>query len=119
MQGATLGVERHTTTSGDVVTLRGDLDLTNAGQLADALSATEAHAVILDLGGLAFVDSAGIRTIDRARSRFEEEGRRLLIVAPPESRAGWTFRVAGLADGTVLDSLELATALASSGDGQG
>ena len=111
--GMAMGIERHETTSGEVVALRGDLDLTNAHLLADALSAAPARTVILDLGGLAFVDSAGIRTIDAARGQFERDGRSLLIVAPPESRAGWTFRVAGLADGSVLESIETAAALTS------
>lgn len=119
MQGTAMGIERQQTTSGDVVALRGELDLTNAKQLADALSATSARTVILDLVGLAFVDSAGIRAIDGSRSRFEQDGRRLLIVAPPESRAGWTFRVAGLADWTVLESMEAAGALASRENGHG
>jgi anti-anti-sigma factor len=117
--GTIMDIEKRETTTADLLTLRGELDLTNARELADALAATPAETVILDLSELAFLDSAGIRAIDGARSRFELDGRRLLIVAPPESRAGWTFKVAGLADGTVLESVEAAEALASSDGGAG
>lgn len=116
--GTTLGVERHETAMGDVVALRGELDLTNARQLADALAGAPADTVILDLSELAFLDSAGIRAIDGVRGRFEQDRRRLLIVAPPESRAGWTFRVAGLADETVLESMEVAATRAASENGK-
>jgi anti-anti-sigma factor len=88
--------------------VRGELDLTNASALDEALLQTSARAVILDLGGLDFVDSAGMRAIDRAHRRLADDGRMLLIVAPGDSRAGWTFRVAGFANGTVLESVEIA-----------
>jgi anti-anti-sigma factor len=88
--------------------VRGELDLTNASALDEALLQTSARAVILDLDGLDFVDSAGMRAIDRAHRRLADDGRMLLIVAPGESRAAWTFRVAGFADGAVLESVELA-----------
>ena len=60
--------------------------------------------MILDLGGIAFIDSAGIHAIDQAHRRLAETGRSLLVVAPDESRAAWTFRVAGFGEGFVLDS---------------
>lgn len=117
-QGTTMEIERLDGDCGDVVALRGELDLTNSHQVSEALGATSTRTVVLDLSVLAFVDSAGIRTIDRARRRFEEAGRQLLVVAPADSRAGWTFRVAGLADGLVLDSIEHARAAAAESDGR-
>ena len=116
MHASSLGIERRAEPWGDVVTLRGDLDLTNADQLADALDATHTRAVVLDLSAVAFVDSAGIRTIDGIRRRIEDGNRALFIVAPAESRAGWTFRVAGIADGVVLESLDAAMSLAEPAD---
>jgi len=100
-----------------VVEARGELDLTSAASLDAALAATTAGTVILDLGALAFVDSAGIRAIDQAHRRLADEGRRLLIVAGPDSRAAWTFRVAGFADHYVHDSLAQAEQAASDGAG--
>lgn len=114
-EGSPLELERRRDGGCEIVGLRGELDLTNAHALEEALLAASADAVILDLSGLSFIDSAGMRTIDHAHRRLGDEGRALLLVAPPESRAAWTFRIAGFAPGTVLDSLEVA--LRSAGGG--
>lgn len=98
MARSSLRLERRTEPRGEVVELAGELDLTNAAQLDEALAGTTAAAVYLDLTRLTFIDSAGMRAIDRARAGLVEHGRRLLLVAPPDSRAAWTFRVAGLTD---------------------
>lgn len=91
-----------------IVRVRGELDLTNASVLEDALAQAGGAATILDLSGLVFVDSAGIRTIDSAYKRLRQAGHALVVVAPPDSRAGWTFRVAGFSTDFVLDSVEAA-----------
>ena len=98
MAHSSLRLERRTEPRGEVVELAGELDLTNAAQLDDALAGTTATAVYLELTRLTFIDSAGMRAIDRARAGMAAHGRRLLLVAPPDSRAAWTFRVAGLTD---------------------
>ncbi len=90
----------------DVVRLRGELDLTNVDRLAAAVEASEAAKVVLDLTLLLFVDSAGVRAIDAEHARLAHVGRSLLAVAPPASRAAWTFRVAGFSDDFVMASLE-------------
>jgi anti-anti-sigma factor len=92
----------------DVVAVRGELDLTSAGALEDALSHAHRRSVVLDLSLLAFVDSAGIRSIDLAHRRLRDAGRSLVVVAPPESRAAWTFRVAGFDSHICFDSLDAA-----------
>jgi len=106
--GTSMAIEARTGATGDVLVVRGELDLTNACELADALSGTTSQTVVLDLGELAFLDSAGMRTIDQQHRRLTAEGRRLLIVAPADSRAAWTFRVAGFSDTLLHESLELA-----------
>jgi anti-anti-sigma regulatory factor len=73
---------------------------------------------VLDLGLLVFVDSAGIRTIDLAHRALRDSGRTLLVVAPPESRAGWTFRIAGFDSNVVLDSLDAVEQRAQAYDGR-
>ena len=115
--GTALDIDRHVHGAAEVVEVRGELDLTNAPSLTAAIAAATAATVILDLGALAFVDSAGIRAIDQAHRRLADDGRALLIVAGPETRAAWTFRVAGFADGFVLGSLEEAER-AASGDAE-
>jgi anti-anti-sigma factor len=101
-------IERHTGARGDVLVVRGELDLTNASEITEALSETTSDTVGLDLTELAFIDSAGLRTIDQEHRRLAAEGRALVIVAPAESRAAWTFRVAGFSDTLLHDSLEAA-----------
>lgn len=93
----------------DVVRISGEVDMANADQLANAVEATSAPRVVLDLEALSYLDSAGIRAIDRAHRQLAEGGRKLAVVASPDSRAGWTFRVAGFGEGLVVDSLEDAT----------
>jgi anti-anti-sigma factor len=96
-----------------VIHVRGEVDLTSVGILDDAIEKAEGAGVVLDLTGVAFIDSAGIRAIDRAHRRLGESSRTLLVVAPPDSRAAWTFRIAGFGEGVVLESVEEAVAAAS------
>jgi anti-anti-sigma factor len=92
----------------EVVVVRGDLDLTTTDELSHAIDAAGGSALVLDLSDLQFVDSAGIRAIDQARRRRVESGGTLVVVAPPDSRAAWTFRVAGFGESFVAVSLEAA-----------
>ena len=104
-----LTITREATTGLEVIRLRGELDLTNIDALAAAIESARASNVVLDLTLLLFVDSAGVRAIDAAHSQLAHTGRTLLVVAPPASRAAWTFQIAGFADDFVLASLEDAT----------
>jgi anti-anti-sigma factor len=92
----------------ETLALGGELDLTNVAELDRVLFETEAATVVLELGELTYLDSAGIRAIDLAHRRFAEQERVLYVVAPPDSRAAWTFRVAGFAEDTVAESAESA-----------
>jgi anti-anti-sigma factor len=42
---------------------------------------------VLDLSGVSFMDSTGVRTLLQADSRARRDGRRLLLIAPPEPGA--------------------------------
>ncbi|HKZ19273.1 MAG TPA: STAS domain-containing protein [Acidimicrobiia bacterium] len=101
----TLSIERVWTEGADVLTLRGDLDLTSVGSLISALDATEATKVILELNAVTFIDSAGMRAVDQARRQLAG-GRRLLIVAGSDSPAAWAFRVAGYEENLIVPSLD-------------
>jgi anti-anti-sigma factor len=100
-----LEVSRETREDAEVITLRGELDLTNVAELAGAVRTSVAPSVVLDLSRLVFVDSAGVRAIDAEHARLRQEGRSMLVVAPPSSRAAWTFRIAGFSDEFLLASL--------------
>lgn len=112
--GLALTVER--SKGVDVVRVSGELDMANADQLARAVDATSAPHVVLDLEELAYLDSAGLRAIDHAYRRLAEGGRTLAVVASPDSRAGWTFRIAGFGEGLVVESLEAGMGGPSAGE---
>lgn len=96
-----------------VLTIAGEIDLTNAEALQRAVDETSAAAVVLDLSRVAYLDSSGIRAIDRSRRRLLATERSLVIVSPPDTPSSWTFRVAGFGNGLVVESVE--TALATVG----
>jgi anti-anti-sigma factor len=116
IQRTLLQIDARVEATGDVVQARGELDLTNAHTLGDALCATTTPIVILDVSLLAFIDSAGIRTIDQTYGRLADDGRRLLVVAGDETRAAWTFRVAGFGDDFVVGSMDEAEERAATHD---
>ncbi len=97
------------------VRVTGEVDLTNAARLEAAVAAAGDGHVILDVAALAYVDSAGIRAIDRGHRELAGQGRSLVIVSPPETRAAWTFRIAGFGDGIVVETLDAALASLPSG----
>lgn len=99
----------------DVVELDGELDLASAGVVREALSGTSAATVVVDLGRVVFLDSAGLRALDSGNRELEAAGRTLVLVAPAGSRAAFTFRVAGFQDGTVYESVEDALRMAEAG----
>lgn len=96
----------------DVVHVQGEVDLTNADAVQEAVVATRTPAVVLDLTRVAYLDSSGIRAIDRGHRQLVSEQRSLFIVSPPDTAADWTFRVAGFRREMLLASLDAALASA-------
>jgi anti-sigma B factor antagonist len=76
------------TTDGDAVilALRGELDLTSAPLFEQALMEAESskpRRVIIDLSGLEFMDSTGLRALLIARERAQENGHELALRRGP------------------------------------
>ena len=69
-----------------VIALTGELDLAGAAALEHELQRLEgeAAAVVLDLRGVGFMDSSGLRLIAVASQRARELGRRLALVPGPD-----------------------------------
>lgn len=68
------------------VALRGELDLSTTDKVERELQRVEAmqpSVVVLDLSGLVFLDSTGLRLIVSADQRARESGRRLAVVKGP------------------------------------
>jgi anti-anti-sigma factor len=77
-------VSRRSSGEVQIVSLTGDVDLRSADgfeQTIDAVSGDSAGPVVVDLSGVPFMDSIGLRLLIRARRRLEREERRLVIVA--------------------------------------
>jgi anti-sigma B factor antagonist len=70
------------------LTLRGELDISSAPSLEEALGRIEEAGpdlLVIDLRGLAFMDSTGLRTIVAADQRARAQDRRVIIVRGPEA----------------------------------
>jgi anti-sigma B factor antagonist len=69
-----------------VIALRGALDLAGAATLEQELGrlAEESGAVVLDLRGVDFLDSSGLRLIAVSVQRAQELGRRFALVPGSE-----------------------------------
>ena len=68
------------------VVLSGEFDLAGVDRFAEAIAAVEAAApaaIVVDLGGLTFMDSSGLRALVGADDRARQAGRRLAIVPGP------------------------------------
>jgi anti-sigma B factor antagonist len=66
--------------------LAGEFDLAALPQFEDAIAAVEAGspaAIVVDLSGLTFMDSSGLRALVTADERARAAGRRLAIVPGP------------------------------------
>jgi anti-anti-sigma factor len=70
------------------VSLRGELDLSTVEKVEDELRRIEDRAdrlLVLDLSGLTFLDSTGLRLMVTADQRARKTGRRLALVKGPET----------------------------------
>jgi anti-sigma B factor antagonist len=68
-----------------VVALRGELDVTEAAQVAAALAmVADGRTIIVDLEGLEYIDSSGLAALARARLHARRSGSDLLLAAPQQ-----------------------------------
>lgn len=82
------------------LTLAGELDIASAGALRDRLLALCAagDAVVLDLSGLEFIDSSGVRELVRAMSRASRDGWALSLDPTTGPQVGRVIDLLGLSD---------------------
>jgi len=94
----TLSVSSQRQGDAHVIALIGELDLDGASAVEQellAVEATDAESIIVDLGGLQFIDSTGIRLIVMAAQRCED-GRFSLLRGPKQVQR--VFELTALAD---------------------
>jgi anti-anti-sigma factor len=82
---------------GVVLTLRGELDLASVEALQEQLNRVMRgrEAVAIDLSGLTFIDSSGLRMLVRAEQELRASGGRLVLVPGPRA-VHRTFELTGL-----------------------
>ncbi|MDV3296864.1 MAG: STAS domain-containing protein [Brachybacterium paraconglomeratum] len=71
-----------------LVRVRGEIDLSNAQEVMDAISAAIPHdagRVVLDLGATTYLDSTGISMVFRLAERLAHRRQGLRLVVPPAS----------------------------------
>jgi anti-anti-sigma factor len=81
-----------------LISLSGEIDLSNAALLEDAAHAMlgSETTVLLDLGDVVYMDSAGLGLIQRLYGRLAESGAELRVVARPGSAADELMRLTGI-----------------------
>jgi anti-anti-sigma factor len=81
------GVQLHVRACGSlqVVSLRGQLDLTEADDIAATLAALAVggQRVVADLAALEFIDCYALRALARARDQARQQDGDILLAAPP------------------------------------
>jgi anti-sigma B factor antagonist len=83
-----------------VVALRGELDLFDTSDVASHLIAAVAAygpSIVVDLAGLKFIDSCGLRVLVRALRWTRESGGDLSLAAP-QQQARRVLKITGLID---------------------
>jgi anti-anti-sigma factor len=82
------------------VSLFGELDLATASDVESELQraeASDALSIILDLSGLTFMDSTGVRVVLRAHARSRADSNRLALLRGPAA-VQRVFEICGLCD---------------------
>lgn len=88
-----------------VATLTGEVDLSNAATVEDAVTGAvdSVTGLALDLGGLSYLDSAGLALLSRLAGRLAGTAGGLRLVVPPEAVVHRTLRISGLAAAIPVD----------------
>jgi anti-sigma B factor antagonist len=71
-----------------VVRVDGEIDASNASEMTDRISGMVeggASGLVVDLSGIRYLDSAGIRMLFELHARLDSLGRRLAIASPADS----------------------------------
>jgi anti-anti-sigma factor len=77
----------------------GEIDISNAGELAAAVhdrTPNDAPGVVLDLSEIDYLDSGGIHMLYRLRESLRARGQSLAVVVPPASPVIDALRLAGI-----------------------
>ena len=109
---ASFVVDRHD----DIVigTLTGEVDLSNATELEGLITEAVPNSVVgvvLDLSGVTYIDSAGVRLLLSLAGRLRWRGQDLVLAAPPGSRSRRVLSMVGVGSKVMLETTSDAAAL--------
>jgi anti-sigma B factor antagonist len=93
-----LGMSTEPVAGGVALVLSGELDISVTERVERELLRIESErpaTLVLDLAGLEFIDSSGMRLVMQADQRARRDGRRLAVV-PGEGTARRLLRILGL-----------------------
>jgi anti-sigma B factor antagonist len=103
-------VEARTAEGVQVVSIRGEIDLSNATEVRDAigrLASDEVSAIVVDLSGTDYLDSSGIAMLFRLAERLGHRRQELRLVVPPDSPIRTALELTNLPQTMpVLDELD-------------
>jgi anti-anti-sigma factor len=97
-----------------VVRPEGEIDMSNASELGTAITARvpgDAAAIVLDLGAVDYLDSAGIQMVFELRERLKGRGQAIRLVVAPDSPIAATLSYADV-PGTIGASDNVPDAIA-------
>jgi anti-sigma B factor antagonist len=80
--------DRTETDAGPVLVVKGEIDLSVATRFAGALESLVGGAdptPVVDLGGVGFIDSAGVRELLKAQRTAQEHGADLVLRSPSDA----------------------------------
>jgi anti-anti-sigma factor len=83
-----------------VVRLIGEIDLSNAealGAAAEGAVSNRADGLVLDMSGVTFLDSTGLRLVFRLARRLRDRQQVLRVVVPDGARVARLLSIAGVA----------------------
>ncbi|MEU4245301.1 STAS domain-containing protein [Actinoplanes sp. NPDC026619] len=96
----------------ELVSLTGEIDLANAGDIGHAIVAriNEAGKVLIDLTTVSFLDSAGVRLLDALVGDLLVHGTRTRLVVGERGAARMTLRLCAFREDILTTDLERAAA---------
>nr|WP_277349686.1 STAS domain-containing protein [Planosporangium thailandense] len=97
---------------GYVARLDGDVDRAVVDAVEDEIvrRTTPTAGLVVDLGAVSFLDSAGVSLLDRLVRRHEQGGAAVLIVAPEGGSPRFSLRVCGFRPDLLANALPEALA---------
>ncbi len=81
-----------------VARIVGEVDMSNVAMIEDEIAqhvSNRAFAVVVDLSGVTYLDSAGIRLLYQLESRINNRQQRLVIIVPRANEINRTLEASG------------------------